>query len=97
MANEELGLKRTCVECGVRFYDLNRIPPVCPKCGAEQRSPERPKHLEDDVPAATKHSNGVENDDDVDIEEDDIIDDDIDDDISSDIEVKPTKDDQDDS
>jgi uncharacterized protein (TIGR02300 family) len=36
MAKPELGTKRTCVNDGVRFYDLNRVPAVCPKCGTEQ-------------------------------------------------------------
>jgi uncharacterized protein (TIGR02300 family) len=36
MAKPELGLKRVCVSCGARFYDLNRAPAVCPKCGTEQ-------------------------------------------------------------
>ncbi|MBB5694318.1 TIGR02300 family protein [Muricoccus pecuniae] len=36
MALAELGLKRTCVACGARFYDLTKNPAVCPKCGTEQ-------------------------------------------------------------
>ena len=36
MAKPELGMKRTCVNDGVRFYDLNKVPAVCPKCGTEQ-------------------------------------------------------------
>ncbi len=36
MAKPELGLKRSCVSCGTRFYDLARTPAVCPKCGTEQ-------------------------------------------------------------
>lgn len=36
MASPELGTKRVCVACGARFYDLNKAPPVCPKCGTEQ-------------------------------------------------------------
>jgi len=36
MAKPELGLKRTCVACGGKFYDLTRAPAVCPKCGTEQ-------------------------------------------------------------
>ena len=36
MAKPEWGSKRTCQGCGARFYDLNRNPVVCPKCGAEQ-------------------------------------------------------------
>jgi uncharacterized protein (TIGR02300 family) len=36
MAKPELGAKRTCVSCGARFYDLARVPAMCPKCGTEQ-------------------------------------------------------------
>lgn len=32
MAKPELGLKRQCANCGVKFFDLNRNPIVCPKC-----------------------------------------------------------------
>lgn len=35
MARPELGTKRTCTECGTKFYDLNKSPIVCPKCGTE--------------------------------------------------------------
>lgn len=31
----ELGTKRDCLSCGAKFYDLNRSPAICPKCGAE--------------------------------------------------------------
>ena len=34
MAKPEWGLKRTCLGCGSRFYDLTHDPIVCPKCGA---------------------------------------------------------------
>jgi uncharacterized protein (TIGR02300 family) len=36
MAKPELGLKRSCVSCGAKFYDLTRQPAICPKCGTEQ-------------------------------------------------------------
>ncbi|MBW8271073.1 TIGR02300 family protein [Caldovatus aquaticus] len=36
MAKPELGLKRICVACGAKFYDLNRSPVICPKCATEQ-------------------------------------------------------------
>lgn len=29
------GLKRVCVSCGGRFYDLNKRPIVCPSCSTE--------------------------------------------------------------
>jgi uncharacterized protein (TIGR02300 family) len=37
MGRPELGTKATCDVCNERFYDLNRSPAICPKCGAEQR------------------------------------------------------------
>lgn len=33
MAKPELGTKRICPNCGARYYDLNRDPIVCPRCG----------------------------------------------------------------
>ena len=39
MANPELGAKQICPNCQSKFYDLNRRPAVCPKCG-EQFDPE---------------------------------------------------------
>jgi hypothetical protein len=35
MPKAEWGVKRTCITCHARFYDLARDPIVCPKCGAE--------------------------------------------------------------
>jgi uncharacterized protein (TIGR02300 family) len=42
MGRPQLGTKCTCGGCGERFYDLNRLPAICPKCGAEQQ-PEKPR------------------------------------------------------
>ncbi|WP_232627690.1 TIGR02300 family protein [Methylobacterium sp. Leaf118] len=33
MARPELGVKRQCMNCGAKFYDLDRDPATCPKCG----------------------------------------------------------------
>ena len=33
MAKPELGAKRQCQNCGTKFFDLNRDPIICPKCG----------------------------------------------------------------
>ncbi|MCX2724348.1 TIGR02300 family protein [Roseibium salinum] len=33
MAKPELGTKRLCPSCGAKYYDLNRTPITCPKCG----------------------------------------------------------------
>lgn len=39
MPRPELGTKRNCPACAARFYDLDRQPIQCPKCG-EQFEPE---------------------------------------------------------
>jgi uncharacterized protein (TIGR02300 family) len=33
LAKPELGSKRQCQNCGAKFFDLNKDPIVCPKCG----------------------------------------------------------------
>ncbi len=35
VAVDSRGLKRVCIECGVRFYDLNKRPIICPGCATE--------------------------------------------------------------
>lgn len=35
MPKAELGLKRCCLSCGMKFYDFNRTPIICPGCSAE--------------------------------------------------------------
>jgi uncharacterized protein (TIGR02300 family) len=34
-ATDARGLKRVCVSCGIRFYDLNKRPIHCPNCETE--------------------------------------------------------------
>jgi uncharacterized protein (TIGR02300 family) len=45
VAKAEWGLKRTCLSCGARFYDLQREPIVCPACGAavDAAGPSKPR------------------------------------------------------
>lgn len=31
--NPSWGTKRTCTSCSTHFYDLNKLPATCPKCG----------------------------------------------------------------
>ncbi len=33
MAKAEWGMKRVCPNCGTRYYDMKKNPPVCPSCG----------------------------------------------------------------
>lgn len=35
MAKPEWGLKRMCLSCGAKFYDLQRDPILCPSCGTQ--------------------------------------------------------------
>ena len=55
MAKPELGMKRQCQNCGAKFFDLNRDPIVCPKCGttfqvaALSRAPARAADDDDEV------------------------------------------------
>ncbi len=43
MARPELGEKRHCLSCESKFYDLNKDPATCPKCGVvfESQAPEK--------------------------------------------------------
>jgi len=34
VAKPEWGQKRICPQCGARYYDMKKKPPVCPQCGA---------------------------------------------------------------
>ena len=52
MARPELGTKRVCEDCGAKFYDLNRDPITCPKCGTifEMEKPAQPVVAEVEEP-----------------------------------------------
>lgn len=53
MAKAEWGAKRRCLSCGAAFYDLNKSPILCPKCGTEfnpevpAKSARRPAKVEE--------------------------------------------------
>lgn len=34
-SSDPRGLKRICLSCSTRFYDLNKRPIICPNCGTE--------------------------------------------------------------
>ena len=42
MAKDERGTKRQCEECGMKYYDLNRDPILCPGCGEPYVEPAEP-------------------------------------------------------
>lgn len=41
MGKVDLGEKLPCSSCGARYYDLNKMPALCPKCGAENERPKK--------------------------------------------------------
>ncbi|TLU74023.1 TIGR02300 family protein [Lichenicoccus roseus] len=107
MAKPELGMKRVCVSCSARFYDLTKVPAVCPKCGTEQpldqprarraagnvTEDRRPKKVVPELDEADPEAETPDEE----SEDDDVIEDtaDLDDDadaIGSDIEVETDRD-----
>ena len=104
MAKPELGIKRVCVACGTRFYDLTKSPAVCSKCGTEQPIEQpRPRRtggnvVEDKRPKKpTPAPEDVEVEGVEDVEEEDVLEaaDDLEDDadvIGGDIEVESDRD-----
>ncbi|WP_137388681.1 TIGR02300 family protein [Rhodoligotrophos defluvii] len=56
MVKPELGTKRSCPNCSTRFYDLQKDPIVCPKCGyafvAEALLPSKMEHVAAAAPVA---------------------------------------------
>nr|WP_321986562.1 TIGR02300 family protein [uncultured Lichenicoccus sp.] len=107
MAKPELGMKRVCVSCSARFYDLTKVPAVCPKCGTEQPLDQpRPRRAAGNVAEDRRPKKAAPELDEADAEaetpdeeteDDDVIEDtaDLDDDadtIGSDIEVETDRD-----
>ena len=46
----DLGSKHECPNCGIKFYDLGKPEPICPKCGANV------KHLAPSEPASASQA-----------------------------------------
>lgn len=46
----DLGSKHECPSCGIKFYDLGKHEPICPKCGANV------KHLKPSEPASSSQA-----------------------------------------
>jgi len=92
MAKADLGTKRACLACGMRFYDFSRSPIICPGCGAEF-DPENIIKSRKGRPAAKTTSRAdvdatdddqIEDDDDADELNDAVVDDNDGDDIDFD-------------
>lgn len=89
MAKPELGVKRRCTACGAAYFDLNKDPIVCPKCGTafvieppkpsrKKREPEPPKPVKKKEEPESEEAIGDDEDgflaDDADEDEEDVAD-----------------------
>ncbi len=109
MVKPELGTKRICVSCSAKFYDLAKVPAVCPKCSTEQPADlPRPRRTGGNVEEKRPKKAPVPGAEDADIEvdtaddeaEEDVLEDtsDLEDDadpLGTDIEVEPESDEKD--
>ncbi len=89
MAKPEWGVKRACLACGTRFYDMQKEPILCPSCGTkfDVESIFRPRRARAPVeePVAKPEKPAAANGEDIDKElaalaDDSLVDDDDDDD-----------------
>ena len=90
MAKPEWGVKRACLACGTRFYDMQKDPILCPSCGAKFDvetifRPRRTRAPVEEPAAAKPEKPAAANGEDVDEElaalaDDSLVDDDDDDD-----------------
>ncbi len=97
MGKPELGSKCVCAGCAERFYDLQRTPPVCPKCGVEYTAPKprmlRPVRSAAAVRQLAAKTDDTPADDTVDDEDDEEpVEPDDDDDHADVIAIDPTRD-----
>ena len=60
VAKPELGAKRQCQNCGTKFFDLNRDPIVCPKCGTVFQALPPPARQPRAAPAPSRDEDEVE-------------------------------------
>ncbi len=90
MVDPKLGKKRICEACEAKFYDLNKNPAVCPKCGhsfdpAAVLAAAAPRKIEPKVePVAEDDEDELEDDED-ELSLDAMVDDEVDDDDDEDL------------
>jgi uncharacterized protein (TIGR02300 family) len=75
----EWGVKRTCQECGTKFYDMKRVEVVCPKCGTQfvAQTPKRAKaEVKPEAPPKKAVVQAV--DPEAEVEDEDLVVDDVD-------------------
>jgi len=104
LANTDLGEKRTCPECGGKFYDLGKRPATCPKCRTvfdpatdavkpkRTREKPRPEPEDEDEIEDEELDESAAEDEEIDTEEEDVdlVDEDVvDPEEEADVEPRP--------
>ncbi len=96
MAKPEWGSKRLCQSCGLKFYDLGKLPAVCPDCDTEYKEvvakrpapPAAPKEAKKPAPKHDRRKRASTGEDGESEElEDEIEDDDVDDDVDDEVDL----------
>lgn len=84
MAKAEWGKKRTCQNCGAKYYDMLKEPPTCPKCETvfQQETNQRGRRSRSTVEAPKAIPSAAAAVKSTEIEVDDIADESLDDDES---------------
>ncbi len=92
MTKPEWGGKRTCLNCGTRFYDMQRSPIVCPKCGSEN-APDAVAKVRRSVKKAAPHPVAEPKPKAVPVNDEDVLDDvEVDDDETDDALIEDASD-----
>jgi uncharacterized protein (TIGR02300 family) len=60
VAKPELGSKRQCLSCGTKFFDMNKDPILCPKCGTVFQAAPPTRAAQRAAAAAAKDDDEVE-------------------------------------
>ena len=100
MPKEEWGVKRLCIKCKSKFYDLNMDPMTCPECATvfslDEYLGNKPKALKDPTPK-NKEKEKVEEVMVDDIDEDEILLEEDEDAISDDLDETLLEEDEEDT
>ena len=100
MVDPKLGTKRQCEACEAKFYDLNKQPVTCPKCGhhydpmAAAVDQKPVAQIEPTAEAKTEDNDDTLKDDDDALSLEDIVEDDSDDDDDEDEAIGEFSDDE---
>ncbi|MDA0367987.1 MAG: FYDLN acid domain-containing protein [Proteobacteria bacterium] len=101
MAKPEWGSKRLCQSCGLKFYDLGKLPAICPDCDTEFKEvvakrpapPAAPKEAKKPPPKHDRRKRASTEDGESEELEDEIEDDDVDDDVDDEVDLDDEDDD----